>query len=350
MTVNYVPRTEQPAVSSSLLKIWKTRYVARAQNIATDPTNFRKYPLEFVASNIGRKRTLAKLSDKLIRESSHGAAAKTRSLYLQHEYLQFNDTVDLSKFTLQTIPVLLRSYQEQPPVVIYPPGAAPEVSTAVQFGIADISTLANYLGSCFSQFKSQHSASKDWLVQCFLTSQIGLASASILSVLDPVEQAMLTPYFNLLEDYVAIPWWRLCDSANQYDRFSPEYKLVEHMLVRTSEISWAAYRRWTQQFVSYAGARGNLNNLKIRRSSLRDFDMFQVYLWLSVLQGDSGIISKELVVFCAYIFKGIGIPWPMTIAGIRALVEEISGRLTPEEQSVANRFMNGMINAFQAVV
>lgn len=116
--VNRFSQQAQSSTSQRLLNAWKTRYVAKVQNISTNSANFRGYPLEFVASQAGRKRTLKKLSDKLIKDASHRAAARTKSLYLQHEYLQFNDTVDLSKFTLQTIPVLLKYYQEQSPLVI----------------------------------------------------------------------------------------------------------------------------------------------------------------------------------------------------------------------------------------
>ncbi|MEM9264250.1 MAG: hypothetical protein AAGA46_01865 [Cyanobacteria bacterium P01_F01_bin.13] len=345
--MNYLTQNSLSPVSQSLLNAWKTRYITKVQNISTNSANFRKYPLEFAASEAGRKRILEKLPDKVIKETSHSAAVRTKSLYLEHEYLQFNDTVDLSKFTLQTIPVLLEYYQQQSPLVIRPSGAATAVSPDVQFGIAEISALANRLGNCFAEFQLQNSVSKDWLIQCFLTSQISLTTTSLLSVLDPVEQAMFSPYCNLLEEYVSIPWWRLCQSAGQYGQFSLQYKLVERMLARISEISLATYSRWSQQFGSYASARGDLGDLKIRRSSLRDFDMFQVYLWLSFLQGDLDVIEKELVIFCVYIFKGIGIPWQMTIAGTRLLLEEILSRLTSDEKAIVADTIDRMMNTFQ---
>ncbi|MEO0870160.1 MAG: hypothetical protein AAFY17_17360 [Cyanobacteria bacterium J06642_11] len=338
------------SVSQNLLNIWKTRYVAKAQNVSTDTgSDFRKYPLEFVASKADRRRTLEKLTDKRIKEASHRAAARTKSLYLQHEYLQFNDTVDLSKFTLATIPVLLRYYQQQEPLVIAPdPGTVANPSD-VQFGIAKVSDLANHLGNCFAEFQAQHAASKDWLVQCFLTTQISLTSVSLLGALDPVEQAMFSPYCNLLEEYVSIPWWRLCQSAAQHSQPSPHYRLVEKMLPRTSEISLTVFEEWRQQFGTYTGARGNLRDLKLRRSSIRDFDMFQIYLWLSFLDGTSDIFEKELVMFCAYIFKGLGIPWVMTVTGTRLLLEEILSQLTSEEQAIASNAISGMMRAFQTV-
>ncbi|MEM6254194.1 MAG: hypothetical protein AAF821_14855 [Cyanobacteria bacterium P01_D01_bin.156] len=347
--MNYLaPNNVQSSTSQYLLNTWKNRYVATVQTIATNPTNSRKYPLEFVASQAGRKRTLEKLPDKLIKSACHNAAARTKRLYLDHQYLKFNDTVDLSKFTLKTIPVLLNCYQQQAPLVINPDNGAADNASELQFGISDVSTLANHLGNCFTEFEAQHSTSKDWLVQCFLTSQISLASTSLLAALDPVEQTMLGPYFNLLEEYVSIPWWRLCLSADRFDRLSPHYKLVEKLLARTSEISLTVYRRWSQQFDIYSSTRGTLSDLKIRRSSLRDFDMFQVYLWLSLLQGNLNVIETELVPFCTYIYKGIGIPWQMTVAGTQLLLEEILMRLRADEKAIAVNYIQGMMQAFQA--
>ncbi len=340
----------QASIPQRLLDIWRARYVATVNDISTTEADFRKYSLEFVASDTGRKKTLAKLPERLIKEASHAAAARTKSLYLQHEYLQFNDTVDLSKFTIQTIPVLLQCYQQQKPLVVYSSkvNTTAGASSVVQFGLPTIHTLANHLETCFSEFQTQHSASKDWLVQCFLTSQISLTSASLLSVLDPVEQAMLKPYCDLLEEYVSIPWSQLCLVAAQCDQLAPQYQLIERMLVSLSDISLAAYRRWSKQFNTYAGPRGGINTIKIRRSSLRDFGMFQVYLWLCLLQGRLDVIEKELVFFCTYIFKGIGLPWQMIIEGTHLLLEEILSRLTDNEREIAARYADGMMQAIRA--
>ncbi|MEO0870278.1 MAG: hypothetical protein AAFY17_17985, partial [Cyanobacteria bacterium J06642_11] len=205
--MDYLPQHTPPSVSPTLLSIWKTRYIAKAENISTDSGNFRQYPLEFAASYTGRKRTVRKLSDSLITEASHRAAIKTKGLYLHHEYLQINSTVDLARFTIQTTPILLEYFQKQSPLVIYPEDSA-TVSSEIQVGIAEISGLANRLEYCFSQFQGHYSATQDWLVHCFLTSQINLTSQSLLDALDPVEQAMFRPYCYFLEDFIAIPWWK----------------------------------------------------------------------------------------------------------------------------------------------
>ncbi|NEQ54736.1 MAG: hypothetical protein F6K11_32195 [Leptolyngbya sp. SIO3F4] len=345
------PQYAKAYMNQRLLNIWRSRYVAQVKNISTNSVDFRKYPLEFAASDTGRKKTLGKISEKLIKQASHEAAARTKRLYLQHEYLQFGDTVDLSKFTLHTMPVLLLCYQQQAPLVIYPADekTSAGISSSLQFGISEIGAVANQLEGCFSEFQLQHSTSKHWLIQCFLTTQINLTSAAILAVLDPVEQAMVKPYFDLLEEYVSIPWQRLCLTANQYVQSSPQCQLVERMLMSVSDISLAVYKRWSHQFSAYAGARGGLNDLKIRRSSLRDFDMFQVYLWLCLLQGNLEPITKELVVFCNLVFKGIGIPWKMTIEGTRLLLNEILGQLNSDEKMIANHVTTGMMDAVLAV-
>ena len=339
------PGNFQSSSSQRLITLWKTRYTTGAEDISSDSESFRRYPLGIAASKAGRKRTVEKLSVKIIKESSHSAAVKTKTLYKQHKILQLDETVDLSRFTIRTVPILLRYYQEQPVLIVKPEESTAKISPQLKFGITEISQLAYSLGE-FCKLFTQNFTPQDWLARCFLTSQISFTSASLLKALDPVERAMFIPYTHLLEEYVAIPWWRLCISAGQHDQSSREFRLVERLLPRTREISLKAYDRWSQQFSGYVSARGKLTDINIRHSSLRDFDMFQIFLWVCLLQGSLEAIEKELVIFCICVFKGLGIPWKMTVAGIGFLLEAILMELTFAEKEVANIFIIGMMDLF----
>lgn len=313
------------------------------------PGTSTTYPLEFAASETGRQKTIKKITDQVLQDACRSAAARTKALYSQYNYLNLKDTVDLAKFTLQTFPVILQRYQEQPLRILNgsQPVSATDVSADIRFGISDIETLAHQLERHFETFQMQHGHLRDWTGQCFLTSQISLTSSTLLSVLDPVERAMFKPYCDLLEEYVAIPWWQLYLTAVNHSQSTPQYQLVERILPKISDISFATHRQWSQQFSEHASDRGGLNDAKIRRSSLRDFDMFQVYLWLCVLQDSWDPIKKELVVFCSLVYQGLGIPWEMTVEGTRLLTNEILARLTAAEKIVAAPFIDTMITTIK---
>lgn len=120
------------------------------------------------------------------------------------------------------------------------------------------------------------------------------------------------------------------------------------MLPQVAAISMKVYTRWSQLFGNYYNRRGQLDNSGVRHSSLRDFSMFQVYLWLCVLQGNLNIVEQELVVLCARVYQGIGIPWEMTIKGTSFLMDEILSHLNPQEKVLIRPYTEGMLKAFKA--
>lgn len=183
----------------------------------------------------------------------------------------------------------------------------------------------------------------DWKTQSYLTAQVNFTNALLLSHLDPVEQTLVRPYLNFLEDQVVIPWQRLCNAAESLGEMSPKVSVVRRLLPQVSEISLETHRRWQHQFPDYHSHRGSLSNVGVMHSSLRDFDMFQVYLWLSFLQGDVQAVEKELLVFSADVYGKIGIPWQMTEAGIKLLVATMLEHLNATEVTLVSKFMDDIL-------
>ncbi|MEM9806180.1 MAG: hypothetical protein AAF959_12945, partial [Cyanobacteria bacterium P01_D01_bin.56] len=152
-----------------------------------------------------------------------------------------------------------------------------------------------------------------------------------------------------LEEYVSMPWNRLYKADMAHERNSPTLKLAERMLPQIASISMKGYTRWSQLFGGYYNRRGQLDNSGVKHSSLRDFSMFQVYLWLCILQGDLAAIEQELVVLCFRVYRGIGIPWEMTIKGAKLLVDEVLSCLDDQEKRFLLPYTDGMVQAFSAM-
>ena len=74
--------------------------------------------------------------------------------------------------------------------------------------------------------------------------------------------------------------------------------------------------------------------------------MFQVYLWLSVLQGSSRIVETELVVLCRIVYGEIGIPWDMTVKGTKLLMEKVLDRVERDQLMLVSPYTSGMVRAF----
>ena len=288
--------------ASRLSNIWTTRYLSKSSSVTISA-----YVLEEAASSIGRHRTVERLHADLLEDVCKRAAVRTKDLYTHYENINLNKTSELARSALQIYPLLLEFYRNHTPVVV-----AKDSSLAV-FAIPEINILAKTIEPCLTMFHSQNIRRIDWQIRSFLTTEFNLSGNLLLEYLSPSEQILLSPYINFLEEYAAIPWHRVCALADNYGPTSPEFTIVERMLSQMSEISTAVCVRGCELFGGYYNRRGQLDNPGVRHSSLRDMHMFQVYLWICLLQGNLEAIEQELLVLCNLVYRGIDIPWEMAI-------------------------------------
>ncbi|MEO0394695.1 MAG: hypothetical protein AAF243_01760 [Cyanobacteria bacterium P01_A01_bin.137] len=345
-----VNRSQPSELGSSerLANIWTARYFSNNSLIYTETANPSSYALEDAASIQGRRSTCRRFSDFLIGQSCKRAAIRTKDLYTHHQDLNLTGVSELAQFASQVYPVLLEFYQNHTPVVV--PSQLAKQTIINQptnvFAIPEITVLADTLRPFLSAFHTQHTLNVDWQTRSFLTTQLSLSNGLLLETLSPAEQVLLAPYFYFLEEYVAIPWQRVCGVATNHEPTSPTFRVAERLLSQVSDISTAVYTQWSTIFGGYYNRRGQLDNPGVKHSTLRDFSMFQVYLWLCVLQGNLEAIEQELVVLSALVYRGIGIPWEMTVRGTKLLGEAILNALNSSEQGIVSPYTEGMVRIF----
>ena len=326
----------QSSNANGLFSIWAARYLSKSSSATVS-----SYVLDRAASSSGRQQTVARLHTELLEDACKRAALRTKDLYTHYENLDLNRVADLADAAMKVYPLLLEFYLNHTPVAV-----AKESSLTV-FAIPEIDVLAAILETYLTIFHSQEVRRSDWQIRSFLTTEFNLSGKLLLEFLSPAEQVLLSPYISFLEEYVAIPWQRVCTLADDHEPTSPEFKIVERMLPRISEISTAVYTRGYQIFGGYYNRRGQLDSPGVKHSSLRDMHMFQVYLWLCLLQGNLDAIEQELLVFCSLVYKGIGIPWDMAVKATKFLSDEILQNLSTSEQLVVSPYIYGMIRAFK---
>lgn len=331
-----------------LTNIWTARYFTKNSRLSTDEVAFSSCPLTYATSPTGRRKTVEKLSGQT-QNICTLAAIRTKEFYSSYEALELKETAKLSRFAAQIYPLLLEFYQTTTPITItgHQQQRSNVRSRALDiFCIPEMDTLISILDPHLEVFKSEQNSSTDWQKRSFLTTQISISNELFLESLNSVEQILLKPYFDFLEEYVGIPWRRLCVAAERHRRSSLTFTLVEKMLLKIPEISIAVYRQWCQQFGHYYGRRGGLAHPSVVNSALRDFDMFQVYLWVCVLEGNLDAIEQELALLSNLVYQGIGIPWEMTVRGVELLIDEILNYLEFHETVQASPYTQGMLAAF----
>ncbi|MEA5465369.1 hypothetical protein [Leptothoe sp. PORK10 BA2] len=350
--VNRFQTSELP-ISEHLVNVWTARYLSNSviyshNSSPGNTANPSSYALEDFASAQGRRQTCGSFSGYVTQQSCKRAALRTKELYTNHADLDLTNVADLAKFSIEVYPVLLSFYQAHTPIVVTTQVSQPTLrnqQTKV-FAIPEITKLAQTLDPFLSAFKTQHAIDTDWQTRSFLSTQLNLGNGLLLETLSIAEKILLAPYFYFLEEYAAIPWSQFFATVANHEPASPTLRVVERLLPKVTEISHAVYDQWSRLFKLYYSRRGSLDNPAVKHSSVRDFSMFQVYLWLCVLQGNLGAMERELLVLSRLMYGGIGIPWEMTVKGTKLLAKEIIDALEPHEQALVSPYTDGMVQLF----
>ena len=290
-----------------------------------------------------------KLNQQKVINACKLAAVRTKDFYVGFEDLDLKEITTLAQLSSCIYLQLLEFYQSHLAVLTVSEWELehfPLERLGQLFKTPNISDLASLLRPLIDEFQIQNSRSEDETTLGFMTTQISLTNALLFQELDLVEQALVGPYFRFLEEHMALPWQRLCAAAASHRAGGPVFRLVERMLPMMSTISLAVHTQWSQDFPYHYTRRGRLNSPEVRHSSLRDFNMFQVYLWLSFLQGHSKVIENELVIICRLVYGQMGIPWEMTVHGTRLLIDRVLSYLKPYELSLVTSCTSDILKAF----
>jgi len=333
-----------------LVTIWGDRYLPNLSTLSIGNDPLIRNELRETSSPAGRTQTVAKLHRNLVEESCKLAAVRTKDLYNHlSEGCDFKEVVHLAQSASKIYLKLLEVYQESPSSVHPSKENLQNTfgdSPLAAWGIPKIGKLADTLEPLLLAFQEQHVISKDWRTLGFITTQINFSNALLLEQLTPVEQVLINPYFKFIEEQVALPWQRVCAAAAKHSLTSPAFVLVQRMLPKASDISNAVYNRLCKSFQSHQSRRGRLENPGVKHSCLRDLCMFQAYLWLCVLQGNSTVVEQELVALCVMVLESVGIPWRMTARGNEFLMDEILERLDSSQKALIEPYIRDMTRAF----
>ncbi|EKV01126.1 hypothetical protein Lepto7375DRAFT_3269 [Leptolyngbya sp. PCC 7375] len=334
---------------SHLVDVWAARY---RPNFSALEASARSLIIGEIYQSLqapGCRKVSEKLNDQRVVESCKLAAVRAKDFYVQFDDLDLQEITSLARLASCVYRQLLEFYQAYPAVLMVSEWELehfPLDRLGQLFKVPNLSELSCILEPLLNRFGAQSISSDDGKSLGFMTTQISLTNTLLLQDLDPVEQALMSPYLHFLEDHIAVPWRRLCVAAGNHRAGGPVFGVVERMLPMISDISRATYTPWSQDFPYYCGRRGRLDNPDVRHSSLRDFNMFQVYLWLSFLQSNSKVIVEELVPLCRVVYGQIGISWEMTMQGTKLLIDKLLSCLEPHELSLVSPFASNMINAF----
>lgn len=180
----------------------------------------------------------------------------------------------------------------------------------------------------------------------FVSMQIHYGGQLLLETLPEQEQTTVDTYFQVIDDHLYMPLQRFYEAAAGYDYDSPVLQLLREVLPSNSEIARNIARRMIELYPNYRCHSGNLSDLSVITSSIRDIEMFQIYLWVCVLEDNIAAIQQELFPLCVMLYPTLGVRWELVRQMLHLMRMELKKRLEPPQLSLFMPFFQALWDMF----
>jgi hypothetical protein len=180
----------------------------------------------------------------------------------------------------------------------------------------------------------------------FVSIQFHYTSALLKNQLSPIEKTLLANCFQVIDDHLYMPLHRAYDAAANRPENDPALIVVKRLIDCSGEISDRIVEQVAQMYPSYQTYSGVLSDPVIRISSRRDTEMFQIYLFVCLLEGSFSIVQEELFPLCIMLYPKLKVHWELVRQMLQCFGHEANAQLgdplfavlTPYLQSLRDMF------------
>jgi Phycobilisome protein len=184
----------------------------------------------------------------------------------------------------------------------------------------------------------------------FVSMQFHHTGKELISDLPQKEQFLLSEYFKVIDDHLYMPLQRAYDAAAEEDYNSPELSLVQQLLPLSGYIAQDICKRVIELYPNYQSASGLLSKPTVRVSSLRDVEMFQVYLWVCVLEKDLAALQQELFPLCLMLYPTLNVSWELVRQMIHLMGQRIHEELSAQQVATVKPYIQALWAMFSPQV
>lgn len=160
----------------------------------------------------------------------------------------------------------------------------------------------------------------------------------------------LQEYFKVVDDLLYMPLHRAYAAAAKYDYHHPRLEALRTALPATSRIANNIVHKVNLYCPDYVCSTGPLNSERVRISSVRDVEMFQIYLWTCVLEQNIAPITQELFPLCTMLYPTFKVSWSLVRLLINLLDQELSACLKSEHMKYYEPHYQALLNMFSPEV
>jgi hypothetical protein len=164
------------------------------------------------------------------------------------------------------------------------------------------------------------------------------------------EQLLLGSYFKVIQEYLNMPLQRLYEAAGETELDSVALGAVQQLLLASRDIAQEVCDRAIELYPNYRSVSGSLEDPQVKNSSLRDVEMFLVYLWVCVLENSIAPVQQELFPLCVLLYPHLGVKWDLVRQMLNLLGQQLRDRLSEEECALFVPYLQAMWEMFSPAV
>ncbi len=157
----------------------------------------------------------------------------------------------------------------------------------------------------------------------FVSMQFHYCGQMLSEAAPQAERPALQDFFKVVDDQLYMPLHRAYEAAANYDYDHPRLQTMRLALPAITSIAKTIVDRVAKAYPRYATYTGPLASDVVRTSSVRDVEMFQIYLWTCVLENNVGAIAQELFPLCVMLYPTLRVNWELVRLMVTLLHQEI---------------------------
>jgi hypothetical protein len=184
----------------------------------------------------------------------------------------------------------------------------------------------------------------------FVSMQFHYTGQMLIAPLEGFERSLIGAYFKVIDDHLYMPLQRAYLAAAKHDYNSPVISAVQTLLPASTEIAKKVSKRIIEIFPKYETMSGMLTDEVVRTSSIRDVEMFQVYLWVCALEGSISAIQEELFPLCVMLYPTLKVKWELIRQMLHLLRFEIQDHLTVVQANTLMPYFQVLSSLFSSEV
>ncbi|MGD1855639.1 MAG: hypothetical protein ACFB2W_15470 [Leptolyngbyaceae cyanobacterium] len=157
----------------------------------------------------------------------------------------------------------------------------------------------------------RHYTSGDPRLIGFVSMQFHHCGQMLLESAPMSERDTLGAYFRVIDDHLYMPLQRAYEAAGRYSYDDERLRVVQVLLPHSTAIAHRVVNRVNHLYPGYQCYTDGLSSETVRVSSIRDTEMFQIYLWTCVLEQSLDVVQQELFPLCVMLYPTLKVNWEL---------------------------------------